>query len=74
MLPGDMGQARFSALCDYQSFSGTCVCVRALKVLLGDKCQRNHRVNINYRIFKVRCLFSFIVAEMFIVTAARDDF
>lgn len=74
MLPGDMGQARFSALCDYQSFSGMRVCVRALKVLLGDKCQQNHRVNINFRIFKVRCLSRFIVTEMFIVAAARNDF
>lgn len=49
------------------------VCVRALKVLLSDKCQWNRKVNINFSIVKVRCVPRFIVIGIFIVAAVRKD-
>lgn len=49
------------------------VCVRALKVLLSDKCQWNHKVNINFSIVKVRCVPKFIVSGIFIVATVRKD-
>lgn len=47
--------------------------VRALKVLLSDKCQWNRKVNINFSIVKVRCVPRFIVTGIFIVAAVRKD-
>jgi hypothetical protein len=42
-------------------------------VLLGDKCQWNHRVNINFRISKVRYLSRSIVTGTFIGAVSRSD-
>lgn len=49
------------------------VCVRALKVLLGDKCQWNRKVNINFSIVKVSCVAKFSVIGIFIVAIVRKD-
>lgn len=49
------------------------VCVRALKVLLSDKCQQTRNVNINFSTAKVRCVPMFIVIGSFIVAVVRGD-
>ena len=54
-------------------FPLTHVCVRALKVLLSDKCQCSRKVNINFSIVKVICVPRFIVTGIFIVVAIWKD-
>lgn len=68
MFRRDRGQLGFLPwVIDYQSSPRVHVCVRVLKVLLGDKCQSNRKENINFSIVKVRCVPRVIVIGIFIV-------